>query len=285
MNWFDGFNKVIDYIETNLDGQVNYDEIAGILGYSSYHCQRLFLMIAGISLADYIRSRRLSKAAEDLIGGAKVIDVAVKYGYSSSNSFNRAFQAMHGMAPSNVKKDIVTVKAFPPLTFTLKVSGAQEMNYRIEKKEAFRIVGKKTSTTMLNGKGYEVVPAMWQELMVTGPQAILALLNQEPYGLLGVSAYKPDLPDSEFDYFIAVSSRNEVPEGMYELEIPSCTWAIFSCKNDGPESIKKMQEKMVMDWLPSSGFEFGHAPDIELYDDKGNAELWLPVLKTKQAME
>ncbi|MDQ0362727.1 AraC family transcriptional regulator [Breznakia pachnodae] len=280
MNWFDGFNKILDYIEMNLDGEIDYEKIADILGYSSYHCQRLFMMVAGISLADYIRSRRLSKAAEDLGNGEKVIDVAIKYGYSSSNSFNRAFKAMHNIAPSDARKPGAIIKAFPPLSFTFAVTGAEEMEYRIESHDAFRIVGKKLTTTMKDGICYEAVPVMWQNLMATsGPGEILALMDQPPFGLMGVSDYKPDLPDSQFDYFIAVSSSKAIPEGMASLEVPACTWAIFTCKNDNAKNIQHIQKRMVMEWLPSSGYEFGNAPDIELYDKDNNIELWLPVIK------
>jgi len=280
MNWFDGFNKILDYIEKQLDGEIDYEKIADILGYSSYHTQRLFMMIAGLSLSDYIRFRRLSKAAEDLGNGEKVLDVAIKYGYSTSNSFNRAFKAMHNISPRDARKQGAIIKAFPPLTFTFTVTGAEEMEYRIETYDAFRVVGKSITTTMRDGICYQEVPTMWQNLMIDGgPGEILALMDKPPFGLIGVSDYKPDMPDSQFDYFIAVSSSKEVPNNMKSIEIPACTWAIFTCKSDQAKNIQKVQERMVMEWLPSSGYEFGNAPDIELYDKEGNVELWLPVRK------
>lgn len=281
MNWLDGFNKVIAYIENHLEDEIDNGEIADILGYSVYHVQRLFTMVAGIPLAEYVRSRRLSKAAAELQSGEnKVIDVALKYGYSSPNSFNRAFKAFHGVPPSDVKKEGVTIKAYPPLSFELTIKGAQAMNYRIEHKDAFRIVGIKLQTTMENGESYQSVPAFWGKLMQDGgPNDILALMNKEPMGLLGVCDYDPDFNSSTFDYYIACSTDKPVAEGMSEFEIPACTWAVFPCENGGTDAIQKLQQRTVMEWLPTSGFEFAKAPDIEVYGANGEIDIWLPVVK------
>lgn len=281
MNWLDGFNKVIKYIENHLEDEIDNEEIADILGYSLYHVQRLFTMVAGIPLAEYIRNRRLSKAAAELQNGeSKVIDVALKYGYSSPNSFNRAFKALHGVPPSNIKKEGVTIKAYLPLSFELTIKGAQALNYRIEQKNAFRIVGIKLHTTMENGESYQSVPAFWGKLMQDGgPNSILALMNKEPMGLLGVSNYNPDFSTSTFDYYIACATDRPVPEGMDEFGVPACTWAVFSCGSQGADAIQKLQQRIVMEWLPTSGFEFAKAPDIEVYGANGEVDIWLPVVK------
>lgn len=282
MNWLEGFNRVIAYIENHLEDEIDNDEIAAIMGYSAYHVQRLFTMVAGIPLAEYIRNRRLSKAAVELQSGEnKVIDIALKYGYSSPNSFNRAFKALHGVPPSDVKKDGVTLKAYPPLSFELTIRGAQTMNYRIEQKKAFRIVGIKLQTTMENGESYQSIPAFWSKLMQNGgPNDILSLMNKEPIGLLGVSDYEPDFSTGTFDYYIACSTDNQVLEDMSEFEIPACTWAIFPCENGEVNAIQKLQQRIVTEWLPTSGFEFAKAPDIEVYGANGEIDIWLPIVKT-----
>lgn len=281
MNLLEGFNRVIEYIEQNLEGEIDYKEIAAVFGYSVYHVQRLFTMVAGTSLAEYIRNRRLSKAAAELQGGNdKVIDVALKYSYSSPNSFNHAFKTFHGVAPSDVKKDGVSIKAYPPLFFDFTIKGAQAMNYRIEHKDAFRIVGIKLHTTMTNGECYEATPAFWGDLMnSSGQNRIVALLNQEPAGLLGVSNYSPDFSTGEFDYYIACATDQPVPNGMVEFIVPSSTWAVFPCQEQGADVIQKMEECIVMEWLPTSGYQFAKAPDIEVYSENGIEEIWLPVMK------
>lgn len=283
MNWMGGFNKVINYIEEHLHEELDYGVMASFLGYSTYHFQRLFMMIAGVSLADYIRCRRLSVAALELMDGdSKVLDIALKYGYSSPTSFQRAFKSMHGVSPVDVKQSGVTIKAYPPLSFELTIKGAETMDYRIVQMDSFRIVGQKIHTTMENGECYNQIPALWGELVQTGgPGCILSMMDTGPMGLLGVSDYNPDLQDSEFDYYIAVSSRKPIPDGMAELVVPAATWAIFPCRNEDPGAIQKLQKRIVMDWLPSSGYEFAKVPDVELYHEDGSMEIWLPVIRVK----
>lgn len=283
MNLIEGINKVVEYMEEHLDGEIDFEQMNKITGYSTYHFQRLFMMITGVSVADYIRCRRLSKAAADLQGGdSKVLDVALKYGYSSPNSFNRAFKAMHGVSPSEVKKEGVNIKAFPPLSFELTIKGAETMEYRIEQIKGFRIVGKKLHTTMENGESYRSIPELWGSMIKSGKtNDILALMDGEPMGLLGVSDYNPDFHNSEFDYYIGVTSSKPLTEEMDELSIASNTWAIFPCKNESADSIQKLQHRIVMEWLPTSGYEFAKAPDIERYFADNTMEVWLPVIKVK----
>ncbi len=275
------FNRVIEYIEENLEGEIDYEKIAAVIGYSVYHVQRLFAMVVGTPLAEYIRNRRLSKAATELQGGNdKVIDVAIKYGYSSPNSFNHAFKAFHGVAPSDVKKDGVLIKAYPPLSFEFSIKGAKAMDYRIEQKKAFRIVGVKLHTSMANGECYQSTPAFWSDLMKDdGQNKIMALLNQEPVGLLGVSNYSVDLSTGEFDYYIACATDRPVPDGMVEFIVPASTWAVFPCEGKSADAIQKIEQHITMEWLPTSGYEFAKAPDVEVYSESGLTEVWIPILK------
>lgn len=280
MNWQDDFYKVISHIEEHLEEETDYEAMARILGYSVYHFQRLFLMIAGATVAEYIRYRRLAKAAVELQNGARALDVAVKYQYSTAASFNRAFQAMHGALPSQVQKGGATMKAYPPLSYDLSVKGAGAMDYRIVKMERFRIVGKKLSTTMEHGACYTGIPAFWSTLMESGgPGEVLALMDSQPLGLLGVSDYNPDLDSSRFDYYIAAASAKPLPPGMQELTVPAATWSVFPHRNEGPDAIQKFQQRILLEWLPSSGYEFAKAPDMEVYDNDGGVETWIPVVK------
>jgi AraC family transcriptional regulator len=282
MYWIEGFGKVIKYIEENLDASLDYEHMADILGYSTYHFQRLFMVLSGLPLSEYIRNRRLSEAAVELQAGQhKVIDVAFKYGYSSPTSFNRAFKSLHGITPSEASRHDVLIKAFPPLSFDLKVIGAETINYRIAKMDAFRIVGKCCTTTVENGQCYRDIPAYWEKLIKSGgPGSILSLRETQPTGLLGVSDYNPE-KSSTFNYYIATSSSRPAPEGMAELNVPAATWAIFPHIKREPASIQAFQKRILMEWLPTSGFEFAKAPDIERYDDEGGMETWIPVIQVK----
>ena len=142
MVWVERLNQSMNYIEEHLTDEIDYEQLGRIACCSTYHYQRMFTYMAGISLAEYIRRRKMSLAAVDLQGGdERIIDIAAKYGYSSPTAFNRAFQSFHGIAPSAVRDEGVSVKSFSPIVFNIAVKGATEMNYRIETKEAFRVIG------------------------------------------------------------------------------------------------------------------------------------------------
>ena len=160
MEWVERLNDAICYIEEHLTDKIDYEQLGRIACCSSYHFQRMFTYMAGIPLSEYIRRRRMSLAAVDLQGKSmKILDVAGRYGYNSPTSFNRAFQSVHGVAPSAVKSEGTPVKSFPPLTFKITVKGVEEMNYRIETKEAFRIVGVSVPLHKDIEKNFTVIPS------------------------------------------------------------------------------------------------------------------------------
>lgn len=168
MDWTERFNEVIDYIEEHLTEDIDYGALARIALCSTYHFQRMFAYIAGVPLSEYIRRRRMSLAAVDLQSGERVIDVGLKYGYSSPTAFNRAFQSVHGVAPSALRSEGAGVKSFPPLRFKLTVRGVEELNYRIETRGAFRIVGRSYPLSREIEQNFLEVPQMWQGAVEDG---------------------------------------------------------------------------------------------------------------------
>lgn len=283
MEWIERLNKAIGYIEDNLTEKVDYEELARIACCSSYHFQRMFSYMAGMPLSEYIRKRKMSLAAVDLQGeDAKIIDVAEKYGYSSPTAFNRAFQSIHGIAPSAVKAGGVSVKSFPQITFKITVKGVEEMNYRIETKEPFRIVGVSVPLDKEIEKNFAVIPQKWQEISTDGTlQELIGMMDTEPMGVLGVSTCNRE---EQWRYYIAVSSSKET-EKYEEYTVPAATWAIFPGTGTN-QSIQELEKRIVTEWLPTSGYEYGDAPDVEVYisPDPQNAkyEVWIPITK-KQA--
>ncbi|MGE4485084.1 MAG: GyrI-like domain-containing protein, partial [Oscillospiraceae bacterium] len=253
---------------------------------SVFHYQRMFSYIAGIPLGEYIRRRRMTEAAFDLqTDGIKVIDAALKYGYESPTSFNRAFQGVHGVSPAAARSEGVILKAYPRISFKISIRGDAEMNYKIETKDAFRIVGAKRHFPMEVEESFAKVPQFWQETAQSGilPK-LCGILNQPPFGILGVSTC---MNGKDFDYYIAVASDKPVPEGMAEYEVPACTWATFECVGPMPNAIQALQTRIVSEWLPVSGYEYADAPDIEVYTEGDQTapdykcEVWLPVVKKK----
>lgn len=145
MEWLERLNYAIDYIEEHLAEEIRYDEAAKIACCSTFHFQRMFSYIAGVPLSEYIRRRRMTVAAFELQQSAvKVIDLALRFGYDSPTAFNRAFQGVHGVPPTAAKETGVALNTYPRISFHISIKGDAKMDYRIEKKEAFRIVGLKT---------------------------------------------------------------------------------------------------------------------------------------------
>lgn len=279
MDWMTRLNKTINYIEEHLSENIDYEQLAQIACCSSFHYQRMFAYMAGVPLSEYIRRRRMTLAAADLQSGEKIIDVGLKYGYASPTAFNRAFQGVHGIAPSLVKHGGVSLKSFSPISFKITIKGAEEMEYRIEQKEAFRIVGISQPLTQVIEDNFKVVPEMWYRASTDGTLPKLApMMNSQPMGILGVSACGSD---EAWRYFIAVSST--APCGAFEeYTIPAATWAIFSGEGTNL-SVQELEKRIVTEWLPSSGYEYTNAPEIEVYlnahPEHAKYEVWVPVVK------
>lgn len=280
MEWVERLNQSMGYIEEHLTDEIDCEQLGRIACCSAYHFQRMFTYMAGITLAEYIRRRKMSLAAVDLQGGdAKIIDVAEKYGYNSPTAFNRAFQSVHGIAPSAVRKEGVSIKTFPPVSFKISVKGAVEMDYRIETKDAFRITGISAPLFKEIEKNFEVVPGMWGKAAGDGTiQKLAGMMDSQPKGLLGVSACNDE---EEWKYFIAVASSQK-DDAFEEYIVPASTWAIFPGSGTN-QSVQELEQRIVTEWLPTSGYEYANAPDIEVYlnPDPQNAqyEVWIPVVK------
>ncbi len=280
MEWIERLNKAMTYIEEHLDQEIDYARLGTIACCSQYHFQRMFTYMAGISLSEYIRRRRMSLAAVDLQNsGAKIIEIALKYGYSSPTAFNRAFQGVHQIPPSAVRNQGVSLKSFPPLSFKIIIQGGQEMNYRIETKDEFRIIGISSPLQQDLEQNFAVVPQMWAKAAGDGAiEKLAAMMDRQPMGLLGVSACNEA---EQWKYFIAVSSSKS-DDAFEEYTVPAGTWAIFPGEGTN-HSVQELEKRIVTEWLPTSGYEYANAPDIEVYlnADPQNAkyEVWIPVCK------
>ncbi len=283
MEWITQMNRAIAYIESKLTEEIDYEELGRAACCSSYQFQRMFGYIAGLPLSEYVRRRKMSRAAEDLQNGEKVLDVALRYGYSSPTAFSRAFQSVHGLNPSQVKQETAVVKSYLPLTFKLTIKGASEMNYRIEKKEEFRVVGLSCPMNNELEENFKNIPLFWDKVVEDGSLEQLERLADasSPKGLLGVCSCIGE--ESNWKYYIAVASAQSV-EGMEEYEVPAATWAIFSgsCGEEQlSKAIQDLGQRVITEWLPSSGYSYGTGPDLEVYLNDTDFEIWIPVVKNK----
>ena len=282
MEWLKNLSNAIEYIEENLDRDISYEEAARIACCSTFYFQRVFSYVAGISLSEYIRRRRMTQAAFELQrSDKKVIEIALKYGYSSPTSFNRAFQAVHGTGPAAAKNPGCTLNAYPAIKFSVTVTGGNAMSYHMERKGAMRFVGVRTPLIEDMDENQKNIPLFWQSTMRRGRFSELCdLSNQPPKGILGVSVYKNP---QDIYYYIAASTDRPIPDGMYETVIPESEWVIF--ENDGPlkEKVQSIFRRFYREWLPFSGYDYAGLPDIEAYPilkgqpTEGHSEVWIAV--------
>lgn len=287
MEWLNNLSNAIEYIENNLDKEISYDEAARIACCSTYYFQRMFSYVVGISLSDYIRRRRMTQAAFEMQAtNIKVLDVALKYGYTSPTSFNRAFQSVHGLSPIWAKAKGNVLNAYPPIRFSVNIMGGNAMSYRVEEKEAMRFVGIRIPLTLDMEENKKSVPPFWERTLKSKEfKTICNLSNQPPTGVLGITACHNA---NEIYYYIAAASNQPAPEGMFEYEIPAAAWVVFESDGQFKESIQSIFRRFLTEWLPFSGYTYAELPDIEVYPinkdipQAGHSEVWIAVKKEKE---
>ncbi|MFD2670411.1 AraC family transcriptional regulator [Marinicrinis sediminis] len=288
MDWVKQLNASINYIEEHLTGDISYEAIAKIAGCSVYNFQRMFSYIADKPLSEYIRSRRLTLAAFDLLNDSdRILDIAIKYGYESQDAFTRAFKNFHGVLPSRVRNESVQLRSCPKLSFQITIKGENHMNYQIESYPAFKVMG--ISQKIETSKAFEVVPGIWEQAWKDGTMQrfIDHFPNYRPAGFLGIAAGGQWGDSEHMQYIIGVTSDMDVEgckhvpamEGMEEFEYPAATWAIFEANGELPDATQKVYKQFYSEWLPNSGYELADLPVIECYLLENEQEVWIAVEK------
>ncbi|MEU2833734.1 AraC family transcriptional regulator [Streptomyces lavendulae] len=286
----DRLNQAMEHIEGHLDGHVEVSELARITVTSEYHFRRLFSSLAGMPLSEYVRRRRLTVAASDVLAGKPtLLEIAVRYGYTSGEAFARAFRALHGVGPGEARRTGAALNAQPRLSFRLTVEGNSTMRYRIVEKEAFRVVGKKARVPLI----YQGVnPHIAEHIRGIPPETMLriaALSDQDPEGVVSATVRLSDgfEEGSELDYYHAVvSTAAEPPEDLDVLDCPAGTWAVFDNSGPFPEALQQMWGDVAARWIPSNPYEYRPGPEIlrtrPSQDDPAwsDAQLWIPVART-----
>ena len=289
MDLLQNMNNAMKFIEENLTNEIDFKEVARLACCSEYHFKRMFSFLAGITLSEYIRRRRLTLAAFELRNHkVKVIDVAVKYTYNSPDSFTRAFQNLHGITPSEARNNGSSLKAYPPMTFQLSIQGGDEMNYRIEEKAAFRIVGiYKRVPILFKGINPEIA-SMWKSLDENTIYELKKLSNTEPMGLLSASTNFSEgrmEEKGELDHYIGVATTKECPNHLTSLEVAASSWAVFEVVGPFPDTLQNVWGRIYSEWFPSSNYEQTKGPEILWNENKDitsptfKSEIWIPVLK------
>lgn len=288
MNSLEQMNAALNYIEENLADEMDYKEVARVACCSEYHFKRMFSFLAGITLSEYIRRRRITLAAFDLKdSNMKVIDVAIKYGYHSPDSFARAFQQLQGVTPSEARSHGHSLKAYPRMTFQLTIKGGSEMNYRIEEKAAFRIVGIMKRVPLIYDGVNPAIAAMWASLDSETIQKWKSLSNIEPSGLISASTnFSEGRQDNgELDHYIGVATTKACLDIDAKLEVSASTWAVFEVVGPFPQTLQEVWGRIYSEWFPSSSYELAEGPEIlwneskEIASPSFKSEIWIPVLK------
>lgn len=263
--------NAIKYIEANLTNELNIAQIAAQAYLSPFYFQKVFRVACGFTVGEYIRQRRLSLAAEELIlSDAKIIDIALKYGYDSPDSFSRAFAKFHGISPSTAKIKGSTIKILTPITINFKSKGSTAMEYKIVEKAAFTIVG--IGRKFDCDTSYVEVPKFWDEHYANGGKEIIG-------GMFGACI---DGDGKNFEYLIAdmYFPWNEIPEGCVTKTFEAGLWAAFPYHGQCPEALQTVNTYIWSEWLPScKEYDLAGNYNLEVYFDDLNGEIWIPVKK------
>ena len=291
MEWIKGIQRALDYVEAHITETIDYEEAAKQAYSSSFHFQRIFSILCGFTLGDYIRMRRLSLAGNELASSdIKVIDAALKYGYDTPESFSRAFTKFHGVTPSQAKHGGAALKSFSPLSVKLSLDGGNTMNYRIETLGAFPIICKKKQVSSKKELTTEEISRFWQSCGTDG--TIMELCKYIPENnifqncIVG-SSFGKDAADTEFPYAIG-AHYNGMPvsdEDLTVIQIPAHTYVVFPCVGKMPEAFQKLYQQIYSEFFPASeyqpcgGTDFEAYPSADVEDPDYSCEIWVAVEK------
>lgn len=291
MGWIEGLNDAMDYIERDLEGDLDVARAARLAACTEGQFRRMFSYVAGIGLGEYVRRRRISCAALDLSRGERVVDVAVRYGYGSPTAFTRAFRDALGVSPSEAKRPGARLSLFPRLSFSLTVTGAEPLSWRVVPRGGMRLVGVSLPCgpseagvlAQMGDEGRRELGRFWGGASRSGSiEALLALADGSgPDGVLGVNVSE----GGESSYRIAVASAAEAPGWADEVHVPAGTWAVFDCTGPCDVATAEHYRRIFSEWLPSSGYELAGDVSLEVYPrgDFSSAgyrsEIWMPVAR------
>ena len=300
MDFITGFQEALDYIENHLTEEIDLNDVAEIGFYSSYHFQRLFSLLSGITLGEYIRMRKLTLAGQDLAAGRnKVIDVAMKYGYESPESFSKAFTKFHGVTPSEARKKGAILRSFSKLSIKLTLEGGSSMNYSIQEKSNLIVTGYKKHFT---GSPYgDERLSQEEEMFITtrGKQWILKgaadPFNPDEYCVIS------NVTDDGYDFYICNDLTTWEREHMYDhkvtgvdfmeslgfenLEIPEGRYLVVTATKEGSKNVvyvyQDLRKQIAAELSNNSDLHFKEGLEIAVYHwyprEERKIEIWLPI--------
>ncbi|MGR3931764.1 AraC family transcriptional regulator [Streptomyces sp. BRA346] len=281
-------NEALDHIESHLAQRIEVTELARIAMTSEYHFRRMFSALAGLSLSEYIRRRRLTVAGAEVLAGERMLlEIAVRYGYGSGEAFARAFRTQHGVGPGEARRSGAALNSQPRMSFRLIVEGRSAMRYRVVEREQFHVVGKKATVPLVHEGMNPAIADFIRGIDKETMRRVSALSDQEPEGIVGVSdKIDPSRAEgTELDYYHGVVSRSTGPEDLDTLTVPAGTWAVFETSGSFPQALQYLWRDVFTQWFPSNPYQSRPGPEIlrtQVSQDgaEADAELWIPVERT-----
>ncbi len=255
MNIYKCLNEITKYIDENLENEIDYKILAKMMGVNSYTMQRIFSLISGISLAEYIRKRRLSNAGVELYKkNAKVMDIAIQYQYSNAASFSRAFENFHGIKPSQVNK-LSTLKNFPRIIFNEEIKLTSTLEYKIIEKEKLVLYGLGVKT---NNKNISIdAPSLFKKMQLN---------DKHKYGEIkfGMITYEDKFREKCNGYYVLYDKEMD---SLEKIVIPKSKWLVFRINSQDSKDIQEMSHQFYLQFLPSCQYNLREIPELEYYHD------------------
>ena len=280
-------NRLVALVEDHLTDDLDLPGVASGLGTTEYHLRRMFSSLAGMPLSEYVRRRRMTVAAADVLGDGDLLGIAVRYGYGSTEAFGRAFRAVHGVSPGDVRRDGGSLRTQPQIRFRLTVEGNTTMDARITDRPDFQLIGHAARVPLIHEGVNPHIQTFIASLPVEEHARLKAMSDTEPAGLLQVSAdVDPDYTEgSELTYLhgVAVTGGTPVPDDLDAIEIPAGSWAVFRTEGEYPAALQSAWAATATEWFPSNPWRLRPGPSIVSILDRAEdfsaatCELWLPV--------
>lgn len=288
MNWAEGIQNAVDYIEEHLADEIDYNIISSQAACSPYYFQKIFGILCGITVGVYIRNRRLTLAGSELKNtDIKVIDLALKYGYESPESFTRAFVRFHGITPSEARRSNAKLRSFSRLKVQIILKGGNYMDYKIITKDSFTVLEMTERHTVIGERNKNTIPEFWDRAHKDGSIEKLLKYASDSSFIFGICYGNGHTDCESFDYSIAVECTPDTdpPNGFRVSVIPERTWVTAECTGAMPDAIQKLWHELCSEFFPTSSYKPTCELDIEVYpegdmtDENYKSQIWVPIVK------
>ena len=276
MNFVNEIKMAIEYIESNLDKDINFEKVAKEVGMSAFYFHRIFSAVIGISPTAYIRNRRLTVAAQEISkNNENIVDIAFKYGFESHEAFSRAFKNFHGVVPKMAKNNGNEFKNFSRANLEFEVNTNNILNYRIESKEIIRVAALFREFNLDNKNE---IPKYWNEMKENG--VLNKISDSHTKNLLGICIGTQNVFEYQYGIGIEIEVAEDIEKkyGMKVVEIPKCSWVVFRCEGQDEKDINELWTRIYKEFFITSSYKQCMDIDFELYDDK-DTEIWIPISK------